>query len=149
MTPQRASYSSFEKKQNRASNPDSAPLFTGQTQVNARAERKFVSSQLISFDNNTGEDEIEETIITAGARSVSTKLAKQTVEIGNDEFTEPNQDGPRADTPKRQNGFHLAEELPSWFPKHIKDIYVVDRHGGALSFKVCSQACSSSPSSTS
>lgn len=38
--------------------------------------------------------------------------------------------------PQRQIGFPAVTDLPSWFPKNIKRIYQVDRHGGSLSFKV-------------
>lgn len=34
-----------------------------------------------------------------------------------------------------QPGFPAPDGLPSWFPKNIKRIYKVDRHGGALRLK--------------
>jgi hypothetical protein len=40
------------------------------------------------------------------------------------------------DTGPRHVGFPPVEELPDWFPENIKQIYRVDRHGGALSYKV-------------
>jgi len=36
----------------------------------------------------------------------------------------------------RQVGFPPPEELPSWFPENIKQIYRIDRHGGALKYSV-------------
>jgi hypothetical protein len=38
--------------------------------------------------------------------------------------------------PVRQVGFPPPEELPSWFPENIKQIYRIDRHGGALKYSV-------------
>lgn len=39
------------------------------------------------------------------------------------------------DTGPRHVGFPPVEELPDWFPENIKQMYRVDRHGGALSYK--------------
>jgi hypothetical protein len=43
---------------------------------------------------------------------------------------------PEVSKPVRQVGFPQAEELPSWFPESIRQIYRIDRHGGALKYSV-------------
>lgn len=61
-----------------------------------------------------------------------------------DEWLESESDSEQSEMPSEQSqdakprhvGFPPVEELPDWFPENIKQIYRVDRHGGALSYKV-------------
>jgi hypothetical protein len=149
MTSSAASSFPSKEKQNRASKPVSQVVPTIQYKENVRTGHESESPQLISAIDHTEEDEIEETIITAGARSASFVQA-EVVEADDDDFpnspeatdfTKSNQDEPKAKTSRKPApGFVLSEELPRWFPKNIKDIYAVNRNGGSLSFKVCFQA---------
>jgi len=96
-------------------------------------------SQAIFAGNHSGEDDVEEIIVTDGARSVSSRAIQYHEDSVNDNVTDG--DGSHTEqplesaTPKRHVGFPPPEELPRWFPENIKDIYLVDRHGGSLSFK--------------
>jgi hypothetical protein len=56
-------------------------------------------------------------------------------EEGSDLETEPESEL-EVSKPVRQVGFPSPEELPSWFPENIKQIYRIDRHGGALKYSV-------------
>jgi hypothetical protein len=56
-------------------------------------------------------------------------------EEGSDVETEPERE-PEVSKPVRQVGFPSPEELPSWFPENIKQIYRIDRRGGALRYSV-------------
>ncbi|XMA15197.1 hypothetical protein WAI453_007988 [Rhynchosporium graminicola] len=111
---------------------------------------------------------VEETIITQGAKNVFSRTSEafpeshlQAIGVGNsddsdaDEMSEDeemsNEDEMSYDTsirhrreplkimPAKHVGFPPPEELPSWFPTNIKQIYSVDRHGGALSFEELNQ----------
>ncbi len=117
------------------------------------------------IDDSEADDSAEEEIVTAGARAslkilpphrtaidharlnvrVETHLmpgevpSEEELEDSDSESQEverpsaqPNDDKPR------HVGFPPVEELPSWFPENIKHMYGVDRHGGALSYKVSS-----------
>jgi hypothetical protein len=49
--------------------------------------------------------------------------------------TEPESES-EVSKPVRQVGFPPPDELPAWFPENIKQIYRIDRHGGALKYSV-------------
>ncbi|CZT04841.1 uncharacterized protein RAG0_11150 [Rhynchosporium agropyri] len=111
---------------------------------------------------------VEETIITQGAKNVFSRTSEafpeyhlQAMGVDNsddsdaDEMSEDeemsNEDEMSYDTsirhrreplkimPAKHAGFPPPEELPSWFPTNIKQIYKLDRHGGALSFEELNQ----------
>lgn len=110
-----------------------------------------------SADEGSAEEEsdsAEEEIVTAGARAtlnhspprrvvsrpISYETHLQPGEEPSEEATsesESEESDPQQpqDTKPRHVGFPLVEELPDWFPQHIKQMYRVDRHGGALSYK--------------
>jgi hypothetical protein len=109
-----------------------------------------------------GESSAEEEIITEGARlqlssSPLDRLSTNHVikapgeredsSTDNDESTADEEEDdsdaetesesePEASKPVRPAGFPPSEELPSWFPENIKQIYRTDRHGGALKYSV-------------
>lgn len=98
------------------------------------------------------DSDVEETVVTKGAATWSRpRPGKPKVHpqaLADESITEkdPNDshdsdddeaDGQHADSePAPIPGFPPLEELPTWFPEKIKKIYTVDRHGGALKFKV-------------
>jgi hypothetical protein len=114
------------------------------------------------IEDSDDDDSAEEEIVTAGARATlnhsppcrTTLAARPNVvyethrmpgEVSSEE--EPSEsesvseesESPNAqpqDTKPRHVGFPPVEELPEWFPENIKQMYRVDRHGGALSYKV-------------
>jgi len=99
---------------------------------------------------------VEETITTQGAKATlsqaSTALAPkphlQALDLSVDQDDSDGEEDsnlgdsdPRGLEPedikhRRHAGFPAPENLPEWFPRNIKQIYLVDRHGGALTFKV-------------
>ena len=102
------------------------------------------------------DDSVEETITTQGAKATlcqaSTALTPKRhlqaldlsvdqddsdgEELGNLGDSDPRGLEPEEIKLKRHAGFPAPEDLPEWFPRNIKQIYLVNRHGGALSFKV-------------
>ncbi|KAK0112554.1 hypothetical protein ONS96_001789 [Cadophora gregata f. sp. sojae] len=110
-----------------------------------------------SIPNSVDSDDetIEETITTQGARAALSRspstLAPKThlqaldlsvdPDVSDDEVSsilgdsDPRDHKPEEIKPKGHAGFPAPEDLPEWFPRNIKQIYRVDRHGGALSFK--------------
>lgn len=114
-----------------------------------------VSTAILDSDEDGS---IEETIITQGAQATLSRGSRplvpkrhlQAIDLSadpdesNDEElislgeSDPRGRDPEQIKPKRHAGFPAPEDLPGWFPTNIKQIYRVDRHGGALSFKVSS-----------
>ncbi|KAH7333062.1 hypothetical protein BKA65DRAFT_596682 [Rhexocercosporidium sp. MPI-PUGE-AT-0058] len=112
-----------------------------------------IISTAISDSDEDGS--IEETIITQGAQATLSRSSRTlvpkphlqaldlSVDPGDSDDEELSTLGdsdlrgrePEQIKPKRHAGFPPSEDLPGWFPSHIKEIYRVDRHGGALSFK--------------
>ncbi|PVH74681.1 hypothetical protein DL98DRAFT_593884 [Cadophora sp. DSE1049] len=107
-------------------------------------------------DSVDSEDEsIEETIITQGAKATLSRSSETLVpkrhlqaldlsvdpdesdgeELSTLSDSDPHGREPEEIKPKRHTGFPAPEDLPEWFPRNIKQIYRVDRYGGALSFK--------------
>ncbi|KAH7382081.1 hypothetical protein BKA64DRAFT_713320 [Cadophora sp. MPI-SDFR-AT-0126] len=98
---------------------------------------------------------IEDTIITQGAKAALSQSSKtlvpkphlQAIDLSVDPDESDDEDlstlgdsdphgcEPEEIKSKRHTGFSAPEDLPKWFPRNIKQIYRVDRHGGALSFK--------------
>ncbi|KAH6706592.1 hypothetical protein BKA61DRAFT_141061 [Leptodontidium sp. MPI-SDFR-AT-0119] len=111
-----------------------------------------VSTAILDSDEDGS---IEETIITQGAQATLSRGSRplvpkrhlQAIDLSadpdesNDEElislgeSDPRGRDPEQIKPKRHAGFPAPEDLPGWFPTNIKQIYRVDRHGGALSFK--------------
>ncbi|CAL3968319.1 unnamed protein product [Diplocarpon coronariae] len=102
-------------------------------------------------DMDSGSD-FEETIVTAGAQATLSRpsrtplkshlLANSNAQAKESDDEEPeDSDGEQENTsePVRHVGFPSPDELPKWFPKSIKKMYEVDRHGGALTFKELNQ----------
>lgn len=99
---------------------------------------------------------VEETITTQGAKATLSQASTALIpkphlqaldlsvdrddsdgeELGNLGDSDPRGLEPEEIKPKRHAGFPAPEDLPEWFPRNIKQIYLVNRHGGALSFKV-------------
>ena len=93
----------------------------------------------IASDDSSDED-VEETIITEGARSISVRSVENPDAMVHDEdayVDASRSEGQEVIMPVRHAGFPPPEELPRWFPEEVKDIYRVDRHGGSLTYKVC------------
>ncbi len=94
------------------------------------------------------DSDVEETIISQGAQATMSRRLKPPPRVhlqalAEDEGKESDEeelgdsDGEHETArSQRPTGFPSLEELPKWFPRNIKKIYEVDRHGGALSFKV-------------
>ncbi|KAI9050255.1 hypothetical protein LZ554_005423 [Drepanopeziza brunnea f. sp. 'monogermtubi'] len=114
------------------------------------ADHQLPRYPALPVDLEDGSD-VEETIITPAAASMSRRLRfaprehlqawprEEVTDEDQEELNgaEPdNSDGEQVfPEPMTHPGFPPAEELPKWFPENIKNIYQVDRHGGALSFK--------------
>ncbi|KAJ5040223.1 uncharacterized protein L3040_005885 [Drepanopeziza brunnea f. sp. 'multigermtubi'] len=113
------------------------------------ADHQLPRYPALPVDLEDGSD-VEETIITPAAASLSRRLKfapgehlqafprevtdEDHEELNGAEFDDS--DGEQVvPEPTTHPGFPPAEELPKWFPENIKNIYQVDRHGGALSFK--------------
>lgn len=133
--------------------------------VTATASQPKFSSPITKtvIEDSEGDDSAEEEIVTAGARatlnnsppprrSVPTRpnISFETSHLpGNtfseEEFSESELESQLEqseipsvqpqDAKPRHTGFPPVEELPDWFPENIKEMYRVDRHGGALSYK--------------
>lgn len=114
------------------------------------------------IEDSEDDDSAEEEIVTAGARATlnhspprrTTLAARPNVvyethrmpgevsgeeEPSESESVSKESEAPIAqpqDTKPRHVGFPPVEELPEWFPENIKQMYRVDRHGGALSYQV-------------
>jgi hypothetical protein len=111
------------------------------------------------IEDSEGDDSAEEEIVTAGARATLNNSPPRRVAPrpnvsfethhlpgdppSEDESSELESESDQLETPgaepqevkPRHVGFPPVEELPIWFPRNIKRIYRVDRHGGALSYK--------------
>lgn len=85
------------------------------------------------------EDEAEEAIASAGIRPPSDigEALRASASASAADLAGADGDGSSNSMPPRPEGFAMPDELPTWFPEHIKAIYTVDRQGGALSYKVC------------
>ncbi|CZR69857.1 uncharacterized protein PAC_19757 [Phialocephala subalpina] len=101
-------------------------------------ESKTSQGMSVVVGGSDDENDIEGTIITDGALSISSRSVgnrkKRSHDLNASEDGSDSRDAEEVQ-PKRHIGFPPPEELPSWFPENIKAIYQVDRHGGALSFK--------------
>jgi hypothetical protein len=105
-------------------------------------------------DSEAG-DSAEEEIVTAGARHALNNspprrtaprpnVTFETHRLPGEESSDSESESEESevssvqpqDTRPRHVGFPPVEELPDWFPENIKQMYRVDRHGGALSYKV-------------
>ncbi|KUJ13649.1 uncharacterized protein LY89DRAFT_144487 [Mollisia scopiformis] len=117
-------------------NRDSSPTPNTMQLVTAEDESEVEVARYMSADVEGNEGDVEGIIVTAGARSVERSIRYLNDSVPDDE-TEEEVVAVESEkvTSKRQNGFPSVKELPSWFPKNIKKIYRVERHGGALSFK--------------
>jgi hypothetical protein len=106
----------------------------------------------IEFDRGSIES-VDETIFTAGAKqtmfpkppcSLSAEIplvndgsySEEVSITDSEDEEEESESGQEFKKPYRHVGFPPLSELPKWFPSRIKKMYGVDRHGGALSFKV-------------
>lgn len=106
-------------------------------------------------DGSADDDSAEEEIVTAGARATLNHSEQRHVaprpnityethrlpgevssEEGSSESESEESEVPsvQPDAKPRHVGFPPVEELPLWFPENIKQMYRVDRHGGALSY---------------
>jgi hypothetical protein len=112
-----------------------------------------------TIEDNKAYDSAEEEIITAGARctlnksrprltspssNVTCQIHQLREEVRSEEesadlgLESEQSKAPRVklqDSKPIQIGVQSVEELPDWFPENINEIYRVDRHGGALSYK--------------
>lgn len=128
--------------------------------ANSRLGNEIRSSVTSSSASGAdGEDSAEEEIVTAGAQatlnnarpartaprpnivyeghreSVDREPSDEESEESESEESEAPSVEPE-DSKPRHARFPPVEELPDWFPENIKQMYRVDRHGGALSYKV-------------
>jgi hypothetical protein len=104
-----------------------------------------------------GDSSVEEELVSTGGKVTWEKAASRFVQACHNETSkerqeaqdveeelESEQGSERASKPNletvqcEQPGFPASEQIPSWFPKNIKRIYKIDRHGGALKFKASS-----------
>lgn len=101
-------------------------------------ENVHIQRDIQVLQRELGEDDIEELIITDGARSFASSSIPYHQDPANDDDTEEESVvDEQAVTTVARIEFLPPDQLPSWFSENIKKIYLVDRHGGALSFKVC------------
>jgi hypothetical protein len=121
--------------------------------------RSSVTCSSVSGAND--EDSVEEEIVTAAAQATLNNIRPiRTVprpnilyeghrepadgESSDEESEELESEESEAsnvepkDSKPRHAGFPPVEELPDWFPENIKQMYQVDRHGGALSYRASS-----------
>ncbi|KAE9372908.1 hypothetical protein N431DRAFT_246303 [Stipitochalara longipes BDJ] len=111
------------------------------------------------IEDSEADDSAEEEIVTAGARATLNNSPPRLIvprpnvsyethrlpgeESSEDERSESESESEQSEMPNvqpqdakpRHVGFPPVEELPDWFPENIKEMYRVDRHGGALSYK--------------
>ncbi|KAE8443678.1 hypothetical protein EG329_001450 [Mollisiaceae sp. DMI_Dod_QoI] len=106
------------------------PMPKCQSLVDTRGEGELKPSQSLratADELDGGEEDIEGTIVTDGARSISSRLIEHRKETMDNtdisEYETDSEEHVKAAKPKQHIGFPPPEELPPWFPKYIKAIY--------------------------
>ena len=118
-------------------------------------QRKMVRSDLIvrgrgvrrtdsvaSEGTLKNEDDVEEIerdapIPIGRPRLDPAQYPKENLRIPNDVDAEES-DGKEEEEEERNGAIQISYMVPDWFPKRIKKLFLVDRHGGQLTFKVTS-----------
>lgn len=132
------------REPNPSQGPRSRPKVQNRSNPYDGSELRLPKSTLtITTDPN--EVQVEDTIVSEGARYILSRPSEHREDavdgVDPREYQNDPEYEPKSCKPHRPVGFPPLDELPRWFPEDIKAIYQVDRHGGALSFKVCSLYC--------